>query len=817
MLGGRTSPRLIPAPMDIALTHRLSFKQASLTVLVAFILGTLLSLIQVGVDYASQDASINREVRALLDVSHNPAARIAYNIDAGWPRKLVLGLLRSPAVVRAEIIDTSGLPLASASREPAESRLRPLSDFLFGHKRVYEDPLHVDHAPGEALGVLHLEIDTFVFGNDFLRRAGITLLSGFVRSLLLSLILLVLFYTLLTKPLVSLIQALSGHDPRSPARMRLPCPKGHERDEIGVLVEVINRQLGRISVEIEQRREAENRLTQYLEELESIVAARTAELKAANARLTLSNQELEEARQTALDMAQARASFLANMSHEIRTPLNGLLGMLSLSLDGPLTPEQRQQLSIAHDSGKVLVELLNDVLDLSKFEAGQLVLEQIPFDLGVLVEDTASLLSQNAAAGVELTCLVDPALPAQVSGDPTRIRQVVSNLLSNALKFTRLGRVDVRVEATAEGVRISVRDTGIGIAQEALDRIFQPFTQADAGITRQYGGTGLGLALTRKLCEAMQGELTVESTVGLGSLFSVGLPLAPVSPPLQALPLRGRVIAQCSANSGLAQLLQTWLPRWGLEYKRLETDDSLLGHSLDVLISDCPDCLMGLRPSIGTPILLVTAYGSFLEPEPGPPPVAAAPTGQAAESQPVVPGPETRARTHCHSPVERLGHHGRTAQHPGPAGGGQPGQPVGRQGPAAQARLPGMDRRTRAECPEDAGGASHRPGPDGLQHASDGRLRSDPADPRQRTLGRPADHRADRQRPAGRARTLSCRRHGRLPGQAFPPRRTESHPRPLVPAHRERLAGLATTASLLPPDGSATAIRPGAGAGRTSR
>ena len=131
------------------------------------------------------------------------------------------------------------------------------------------------------------------------------------------------------------------------------------------------------------------------------------------------------------------------MSHEIRTPLNGLLGMLALSLEGPLNSEQRQQLSIAHDSGKVLVDLLNDILDLSKFEAGQLELERIGFDLGALVEGTASLLSQNAQAGVELTCLIDPGLPAQVLGDPTRVRQIVSNLLSNALKFTRFGRVDV--------------------------------------------------------------------------------------------------------------------------------------------------------------------------------------------------------------------------------------------------------------------------------------------------------------------------------------------------------------------------------------
>lgn len=599
--------------MDIALTHRLSFKQASLTVLVAFLLGTLLSLIQVGVDYASQDASINREVRALLDVSHNPAARIAYNIDAELAQELVVGLLRSPAVIRAEIIDNAGVPLASANRPQAESHLRGISDFLFGEQRTYEEPLFVDHAPAESLGVLRLEIDTFVFGNDFLRRAGMTFISGFVRSLLLSLILLVLFYTLLTKPLVSLIDALSRHDPRSPSRLRLPCPRGHERDEIGVLVEVTNRQLNRISVEMEQRREAEDRLTQYLEELESIVAARTAELKAANARLTLSNQELEHARQTALAMAQARGSFLANMSHEIRTPLNGLLGMLGLALDGPLTTEQRQQLSIAHDSGKVLMELLNDVLDLSKFEAGQLELEQIPFDLGTLVEDTASLLSQNAAPAVELTCLISPDLPAQLSGDPTRVRQVVSNLLSNALKFTRLGRVDVQVDPVERGVRISVRDTGIGIAHEALQKIFQPFTQADAGIARQYGGTGLGLALTRKLCEAMQGELEVRSEPGLGSQFIATLPLKALESAPQLPPLNGRLIVQCAASSGLAALLGRWLPQWNVDYRRLDIDASLAGMELDALLSDCPDCLIGLRQHLDKPVLLVTAYGNFLE------------------------------------------------------------------------------------------------------------------------------------------------------------------------------------------------------------
>ncbi|MDH4558606.1 response regulator [Pseudomonas sp. BN417] len=598
--------------MDIPLTQRLSFKQASLTVLVAFILGTVLSIIQVASDYLNENASIDREIKALLEIAHSPAARIAYNIDAELAQELVLGLLRSPAVIRAEIIDNNGAVLASVSRPRTESDFRIFSDYLFDERREFEDPLYIIHAPNETLGVLRLEVDTFAFGSHFLRRAMLTLLSGFVRSLLLSLILLVLFYSMLTKPLVGLIRALSERDPRAAPDTKLPCPPGHEQDEIGVLVEVINRQLASLSAEMHQRREADQRLTQYLAELENIVSARTAELKAANSRLSRYNQELEAARSTALEMAKARAAFLANMSHEIRTPLNGLLGMLDLALDGALSNEQRRQLQIAHDSGSVLVELLNDILDLSKFEAGQLELEQIPFDLGTLVEDTANLLSQNTSPGVELTCLIDPQLPGLVMGDPTRVRQVVSNLLSNALKFTRIGRVDLRVAPSPGGVLVTVRDTGIGISAESLPKLFQPFSQASAGITRQFGGTGLGLALTRHLCEAMQGQLDVKSQEGLGSLFSAELPLVEHSPPEPRPPLQGKVVALCSAKSGLAELLGTWLPRWHLDFERRDSDANLAGVQADLLISDNPDGLESMRRTVQAPVLLVTGYGSFL-------------------------------------------------------------------------------------------------------------------------------------------------------------------------------------------------------------
>lgn len=611
--------------MDIAFTNRLSFKQARLAVVVGFILGTLLSALQIGLDYASEDAAIDREIRSLLEISHNPASRIAYNIDAILAQELTLGLLQSPAVISARLTDNSGMVLASVERPINQGRLRLLSDFLFGETRQFSQPLRLDNAPDERIGTLSLTVDTYVFGSAFLQRSEITLISGFVRSLALAAILCILFYLTLTKPLVGVIRDLTYHDPRRREQQKLICPSGHETDEIGVLVDTLNLQIEIVANEFARRRNAENRLTRHLDELEGIVSTRTRELEASNLRLSQYNEELQQARSTALEMAQARAAFLAHMSHEIRTPLNGLLGMLALSLDGTLSPEQRQQLMIAHDSGKVLVELLNDVLDMSKFDAGHLEFERIPFDLGRLAEETATLLSQNAAPSVELTCLIAADFPALVLGDPTRVRQIVSNLLSNALKFTRFGRVDVRLShyldagAQQQRVCIEVRDTGIGIPREAQTKIIQPFTQAETAITRQFGGTGLGLALTHNLCDAMQGQLSIDSQPGFGSRFQAELPLPWHTQALALGRLNGRVTVISAAGSGLVELLGNLLPGWGIEMERHGIDEAPTflecSKPPQLLITDCPECLFEIRRVTSVPILLVTAYGNFMPAE----------------------------------------------------------------------------------------------------------------------------------------------------------------------------------------------------------
>jgi signal transduction histidine kinase/DNA-binding response OmpR family regulator len=471
--------------------------------------------------------------------------------------ELLSGLRAERSIVRAILYSSDGKVFAAYHRgdgqkeSSAPSMARDGSWFENDRLKLVKSI----SLANQTIGAIYIESDLLEVDRRLHRLAGVLLLLGLLAAAVVYALSSSL-HRVISGPITHLAETARIVSRQKDYAMRA---NKHAEDELGQLTDTFNEMLAEI-----ERRDGE--LLRHRDRLESDVSARTIELVRSNAELLVAKDKAEAAN-------RAKSEFLANMSHEIRTPMNGVTGMTELVLDSELTREQREHLNIVRTSAESLLTVINDILDFSKIEAGKLDFDPIQFNLGDAIEEAMRLLALRAhEKGLELACEVKPDVPDSVVGDRTRLCQVITNLVGNAIKFTEVGEVVLVValetrEAQRLQLHFTVRDTGIGIPKDKLRTIFEPFSQADGSMTRKYGGTGLGLTISMRLVQAMQGNLWVESELGKGSCFHFTVTFGVVAGGNQHCPdnnisRAGTRVLLVDDNSTNRRILTELLERW---------------------------------------------------------------------------------------------------------------------------------------------------------------------------------------------------------------------------------------------------------------
>lgn len=467
-------------------------------------------------------------------IGSNTAAAVTFN-DQKAASETIEGLSANPHVIAAAVINSSNRLFALYVRSGIDPDAYGLKTLTSGALKpiVATDLLSLE-SQQDNLWARNASIKTVVpFLTDNQQLSTIVIVSDigelnsqllstlallgavFIGALLLAYIISSKLQAVITEPVLHLAATMNQVSREKNYTIRADFAVG---DEIGDLVTGFNQMLEQIELQDEQ-------LKQYHLELEDQVTVRTYELTTAKLQLENSVVELKQATKAAESASLAKSQFLANMSHEIRTPMHGVLGMTELLLESSLSENQQHFAATVHDSAQAMLTIINDILDFSKIEAGKMELETAPFSLIEMVIGTVELFNPTAQKkGLKLSCSLASELPEILTGDAGRLRQIVTNLVNNALKFTEQGEILIEVKQKEQLddsvlVYVEVKDSGIGIPEDAQDLIFERFSQADGSMNRKFGGTGLGLTIVRQLVELMGGSIGVNSRPGKGSTF----------------------------------------------------------------------------------------------------------------------------------------------------------------------------------------------------------------------------------------------------------------------------------------------------------